>query len=159
MGGGGELVVVELAWKCSQSSLWLVLPNVFLQLPNVVVQFSKRVFPNLQMCLSKFLKLLVQTKWVFLQIAKCMFPNCPFNFSNLQNVFLKIAKYICLNYQIYLTKFQMCLSKLPIFFFKISKMYLSKLPNVFVQIEMCIFGGGCGVCVKVQPAAASHLSG
>ena len=41
---------------------------------------------------------------VFVQIAKCICPNYKMYLSKLQNVFVQIAKYICPNYKMYLSK-------------------------------------------------------
>ena len=87
------------------------------QIPqSVFVQMAKCICPNCNMYLSKLQN-------VFVQIGKCICPNCKMYLSKLQNVFVQIAKYICLNGTMYLSKY---------------KMYFSKLQNVFAQIAQCI---------------------
>ena len=74
---------------------------------------------------------------VFVQIAKCICPNLKMYLSKLQNVFVQIIKCICPNFKMYLSKLQNVFVQIAKCICPNCKMYLSQLLNVFV-LAKCI---------------------
>ena len=83
---------------------------------------------------------------VFVQISKCIRPNCKMHFLNFQNTFVQFKENICPSHQIYLSACKgSCRStweggagKKVNCICSNHKEYLSKFKSVFVQIITCI---------------------
>ena len=79
----------------------------------------------------------VERQWE-VQIAKLICLNCNIYLSKLKYVFVQIKKCICPNWQIYLPKLQHVFVDIAKCICPNYKMYLSKLESECVQIVQCI---------------------
>ena len=66
---------------------------------NVFVQMAKCICPDCKMYLYKLQNIFVQIAKVFVQMAKCICPNGQKYLSRLQNVFVQMAQCICPYYK------------------------------------------------------------
>ena len=79
----------------------------------------------------------------FFPVAKYICSNCKIYLSKLQNVFVQIAKCICPKCKMYLSKLQNVFVQIAKCICPNWKKVLSKLQNVFVQIAKCICLNPC----------------